>query len=507
MHNYSDIPTFKTLQDIAGKNVTIMGLGLHGGGEACVRFFVRYGANVTVTDLKSEAELEKSLVSLRTDKTINQKQIRYVLGEHRIEDFENADVVIKNPGVKFEDNKYLAVAKNIETDLSLFLHFSPAPIIAVTGSKGKSSTVSAIHYALTQAGFNSFLGGNITVSPLTFLEQTTALTPVILELSSWQLSDLRGRKLLKPKIAVITHIVPDHQNWYHSMEKYVADKKLIYADQGPSDYTILNFDDDWGKSFSRETKGTVAWYSHFPLKLHNIHFKGVWQEANGNAYVELPYIDTRTAVIRTKNPAKTLAAAKDEQLVLDKLLVPGKHTRENIMVSSLVVTLLGLPPEKVKTIMSTYPGIPHRLEHFHKWECNNKTYSFYNDSAATVPEAASAALDSFKEKIHFVCGGTDKQLEFEPLAENISKAKSIWLLAGTGTDKLIKLLGNTKYNGPYNSTQELLVALKQTLTSEKTEASSKKEIVLFSPGATSFGMFKNEFDRGDTWKANVKTLF
>ena len=217
---------FKSLEDIRGKKITIMGLGLNGGGQAAVRFFLKHGAFLTVTDMKTEEELSPTLRALEKDIQKYRDNITFVLGRHDIQDFSQADVVIKNPGVKIQGNKYLAAAKAIETDISVFLKFTQAPIIAVTGSKGKSSTVSAIHYGLQNAGFKTFLGGNITVSPLTFLEETDKNTPVVLELSSWQLADLRGRGLLKPFIALLTLIVPDHQNWYGSMESYVADKKL-----------------------------------------------------------------------------------------------------------------------------------------------------------------------------------------------------------------------------------------------------------------------------------------
>ena len=271
MYSYKSGCTFKTLQDIKGKNIVVMGLGLNGGGEACVRFFLRHGANVLATDMKTAEQLAPTIQKLSSDPELDTSRLFYRLGEHKLEDFQNADCVIKNPGVKIEGNKYLAAAKNIETDISIFLHFTKAPVIAVTGSKGKSSTVSAISYGLNNAGFTAFLGGNITVSPLTFLEKTTEKTPVVLELSSWQLADLRGRKALKPKICIITKIVPDHQNWYHAMEPYVADKRLIYADQTSSDYSIFDFEGDepgtgpecggtWGDFFAKETKGNAIRY-------------------------------------------------------------------------------------------------------------------------------------------------------------------------------------------------------------------------------------------------------
>ena len=194
-HSYSSKCAFSSLSDIKGKHVTIMGLGLNGGGEAAVKFFLQKGAYVLVTDMKTKEQLLPTIERLSSDPSIDTSRLTYRLGEHRIEDFENADCVIKNPGVKYEGNKYLAAAKAIETDLSIFLRFTDCPLIAVTGSKGKSSTVSAIYYGLKKAGFKAFLGGNITVSPLTFIDEVTQDTPVVIEFSSWQLADLRGRRL------------------------------------------------------------------------------------------------------------------------------------------------------------------------------------------------------------------------------------------------------------------------------------------------------------------------
>ena len=213
-HSYSSQCPFKSVDDIKDKHITIMGLGLNGGGEAAARFFLQHGAFVIVTDMKSEEQLAPTIERLNGDESLDHSRLTYHLGGHDLADFENADCVIKNPGVKDEGNKYLAAAKAIETDLSIFLRFTDCPIIAVTGSKGISSTVSAIYYGLQQAGFTAFLGGNITVSPLTFFDQVSSDTPVVIEFSSWQLADLRGRGVLKPHIAVITKIVPDHQNWY-----------------------------------------------------------------------------------------------------------------------------------------------------------------------------------------------------------------------------------------------------------------------------------------------------
>ena len=447
-----------------------MGLGLNGGGEAAARFFLQKGAFVIVTDMKTPEQLAPTLERLNSDSTLDHSRLTYHLGGHDLADFENADCVIKNPGVKFDGNKYLAAAKAIETDLSIFLRFTDCPIIAVTGSKGKSSTVSAIYYGLQQAGFHAFLGGNITVSPLTFFDEVNKDTPVVIEFSSWQLADLRGRGVLKPHVAVITKIVPDHQNWYGNMQDYVADKRLIYADQTATDFALFDAGDDepgtgpdcggtWGDLFTRESKAQVIRY--------NTH----------NKYT----VD------------------------FDKLLVPGEHMKLNAQNAATVLQLMGVSKQRAKEILQTWPGIAHRLQFFHEW----KGYKFYNDSAATVPEAAAAATQAFGQHVILLTGGTEKGLELDKLTEvldgtnkNAIAPAGIYLLAGTATDKIVLELNKTgtKYNGPYTSLDDMLNALKDNLLS----GSIKSDIIVFSPGATSFGMFNNEFDRGEKFMKAVQ---
>lgn len=505
-HEYSQKCFFSSIADIKDKKVTIMGLGLNGGGEASARFFAKHGAFLTITDMKNEAQLQTTLDSLRNDPEIEQSRIKYVLGKHVIEDFSEADVVIKNPGVKFDNNMYLAAAKNIETDISIFLRFTKAPIIAVTGSKGKSSTVSAIHYGLTQAGYTSFLGGNITVSPLTFFDKATKDTPVVLELSSWQLSDLRGRKVLKPKICILTKIVPDHQNWYGSMDAYIADKKLIYEDQDSSDITICAANDHWGDVFAEETKGTVIRYAKRPFA--DVSVNGAWIDNDGFGWSSVP---TYNSINKLNNLMGTelLKKSSSPEIILKNLIVPGQHMRENVLNAALILHILGIDHLKIQNIMKDFPGIPHRLEFFHRWNrSSGKKILFYNDSASTVPEAAAAALGSFEKPVHLICGGTDKVLDFIPLVQSADKAASIHLLAGTGTDKLIPMLksNNINFEGPFSSLKELLSNLKSYL-SDYTPVCDQEEIVVLSPGATSFGMFMNEFDRGNSYKKGVTDLF
>ncbi|UTC62496.1 UDP-N-acetylmuramoyl-L-alanine--D-glutamate ligase [Treponema sp. OMZ 787] len=472
-----------SLENIKNKKVTVMGLGLNGGGVATAQFFARYGAEVTVTDLKTSEELRPSI-----EKLSSFTNIRFVLGEHRIEDFKEADLVIKNPGVKLEGNIFLETAKQIESDLSVFLALSKAPILAVTGSKGKSSTVSALYYGLKKLGYNAFLGGNITVSPLSFFEETSQNTPVVLELSSWQLADLKTKGLLKPKAAIITPIMPDHLNWYGTMEKYVADKKIIYENMDEADYLICNFDDGWGKIFAEETRANVFWYSEKKLP----------KECRG------VFFNNRQEGICNLNNEERLLLSKDAK-------VPGLKLKQNVLNAGLALLLYqkfhqaeNLKEKKnkdqaeiIRKFMDEYSGIEHRLEFFYE----KNGIKFYNDTAATIPEASAAAIEAFDKPPILICGGTNKNLNFIPLAEKAKLTKSIYLLAGSGTDLLIPLLkeNSIEYRGPFDSLDSLLLSLKENLEAD--------DIVTLSPGAASFGMFKNEFDRGNKFKEKVKEIF
>lgn len=467
-------PPFASYADLAGLRVTVMGLGLNGGGLASARFFALAGAEVTVTDRKTESELAPSVAALA-----GLPGVRLVLGRHELDDFAKADCVIKNPGVKLEGNEFLEAARSIETDVSVFLRLSRAPILAITGSKGKSSTVSALHHGLLALGYRAFLGGNITVSPLTFLDQTDDSTPVTLELSSWQLADLRGRALLKPRVAVLTPIMPDHQNWYGGMEPYVADKKLIYADQGPEGYTLCNRDDEWGPVFARETRARARWYSARPLPPGA---EGAWLEPDGRGMM---------------NAVPGAKAREAAEILPCELAVPGAHMRQNLLNAAQALALFGARTEAIGPALASFRGIEHRLEFFHEWGGAR----FYNDSAATIPEAVAAAISSFDSPVLLLSGGTDKGLDFAPLAERAERARRILLLAGSGTDKLVSLLRarGIAFDGPYPDLPSLVRAAKAAVL--------PGDAVVFSPGATSFGLFKNEFDRGNQFRDAVRDVF
>ena len=460
-------------EDFAGMKILVMGLGLNGGGVESAHYLAAGGAEVTVTDLRDETQLAPSIEKLEG------LPIRYVLGRHEMGDFRKADLVVKNPGVR-PDSPYLQASKKIETDISLFLAACSARILAVTGTKGKSSTSSALHWVLSKNN-KAYLGGNIKISPLSFLDELEEGDDVVLELSSWQLGDLRGKNSLKPRATVLTSIMRDHLDRYGSMDVYIADKRLIYENQDKNDVTVAE-DDGWGRSFHRESRGRPLVYSKEPLKEG---ISGGWISGPGGPGL------ARLWDIPGKSESGRIV-----ELVPSRLLVPGAHQKQNLLAAALAGLDLGLGADFIRESLGRFPGIEHRLEFFHE----NGGIRFYNDSTATIPEAAAAAVMAFEKPPVLVTGGTDKDLDFGPLARAAVNAKATILLAGTGTEKLKCLLDGSgiKYQGPFDSVEKAANAA--------LEAAVPGDNVVLSPGCTSFGLFANEFDRGLKWKEAVRKL-
>jgi len=456
--------------DLRNKKITVMGLGLHGGGLGVTKWLAQQGAKVLVTDLKTRNQL------IATIKKLTKYKIQYILGKHRSLDFENADMIIKNPGVP-KESKYLAIARKkgipIETDMSLFFRLCPAPIIDITGTKGKSTLTTIIYEIFKHTGKKPVMAGNIRISPLEQLSKIKKTTPVILELSSWQLEDMAHLKV-SPHIAVITNIMADHLNRYKNMAKYIKAKKLIFQYQKPDDYIILNRDNPITKKLGQEVKSHRFWFS-----------MGYFPEENGS------FIKNGWLVFRMNGKETKVIAVKN-------IKIPGQHNIYHVLAAIVIAMINQIKPQTIRKTFQNFKGVPGRLELIRKY----KTRKFYNDTTATTPEAAIAALDSFKQKVILIAGGADKKLNFKKLSKKIKqKVKYLVLLKGTATDKLIKALGkvfSSKFIIQCSSMQEaVMLAWKN---------SKEGDIILLSSGAASFGIFINEFDRGDKFNLCVKEI-
>lgn len=462
--------------DFKNKKITVMGLGLYkeGSGISATRFLLSAGAKVTVTDLKTKEELADQIKRLGK----LSQNVRFVLGEHQESDFQNVDMIIKNPAIP-RRSKYLEIARKnnipIETDISLFFKLvNRQQIIGITGTRGKSTTTTLIYEILLAAKKRAIIGGNITKSPLVQLSKMKNNGLAVLELSSWLLESLEDAKL-SPHIAVFTNIYPDHLNTYLDIYDYAAAKENIFKWQNSQDYVVLNFDNKFTKKMGTYVPSKRFWFS-----------LGDFKEENGS------FVKNKNIYFRIDGQEKKILSISD-------IKIPGEHNIVNVLGAVCVAGILGIKPNVIRQAIRNFSGVPNRLELLR--EINGVKY--YNDTTSTTPEAGLAglkALGSNKKNIVLIAGGADKGLDFKDwILEIESKAKHLVLFSGTGTDRILKLIKNKKINFTIAGSMVEAVGLAKSFA-------KTGDIVLLSPACASFGMFKNEFDRGDQYNAIIKQI-
>lgn len=450
--------------DLQGKRVLIMGLGLHGSGIASARYAVKQGAIVRVTDLRSAEVLAPSIASLAG------LPVEYVLGEHRDADFLWAEIVIHVPGVR-RDSPYLRLAREhgarIEQEIALFFQACPGRIIGITGTRGKTTTTTLIYEILRASGMPTTIGGNVSgVETLSLLPVITSQTLVVLELSSWQLEGLAPHRL-SPSVAVMTNIYPDHLDTYQDMEEYAAAKANIFRYQRVTDLALFNYDNPWTRRFGQESRAET-WYT-------SLERGGSFSRDSATF---LPFKFTGTPMV-------------------------GRHNLENILLATATTRLLGVPDEIIASTVRSFHGVAYRLEEIAV--VNGVRY--INDTTSTTPVAGRVALAAFDGPVVLVAGGNTKFLPLEDWPEAIVKrCRDVILLKGTGTDELLPALDSAaqklRLTNPVRGIFDDFGAAMDAAVS----LTCPGDVLLFSPGFTSFGMFLNEFDRGDKFMAYVRKL-
>jgi UDP-N-acetylmuramoylalanine--D-glutamate ligase len=450
--------------DLWGKRVLIMGLGLQGSGMAAARYAAQQGAQVRVTDMKSPEVLAPSVQALAG------LPIEFVLGQHREEDFLWADLVIRNPGVP-RNSRYLLMAQEhgarVEMEIALFFMDCPGRIIGVTGTRGKTTTASLIYEILRANGTPTVLGGNVAgVETLSLLPHIDTTTQVVLELSSWQLEGLAPHSI-SPAVAVMTNIFPDHLNTYSGMEEYAEAKANIFRHQTSSGRGVFNYDNPWTRRFGEESPGQT-WFSS--LQLGGSFARG--------SHTIMPFTTANTPLA-------------------------GRHNLENILLATTTARLLEIPLDVIAETVSRFKGVPHRLEEIRQL----KGVRYINDSASTTPVAGQVGLEAFSEPIVLIAGGNTKHLPLEQWPQRIvERCHAVVLLAGSGTDELLPAIhAAAQQQGVNDPVRGVYDDLKQALDVAIALA-RPGDVLLFSPGFTSFGMFLNEFDRGDRFVAYVRAL-
>lgn len=464
-------PWEKFQQDWKGKRVLIMGLGLQGRGVGDAKVFAEAGAVVTVTDLKTEDQLQSSL------DTLKKFDITCVLGKHREEDFKNTDMVMRNPDVP-KDSPYLKIASDvgipIKMDSSLFATYCQCPIIGITGTRGKTTTTMMIYEILKDSvkrktqnvNRKILLGGNIPGKATLELLKEVSQVPevprvsqvVVFELSSWELQGWHDEKI-SPHVGVFTNFYEDHLNRYSSMDEYFEDKTAIGKYQREGDYLVLNFGDKWVRRVKRE---------------------------NG---------DRRNIIFFSANDLPN-----DFQLT-----IPGEHNRANAAAALAATQIIGGRRDDALVTLSAFGGVPYRLETI----ATVDGVEYINDTTSTTPIAGVTALRAMRKPIILIAGGSSKKLDLKPFVDEIiKKAKHVIFLKGEGTDEMLLSIASLDL-----STRRRLLAqddahvfdnLRQAV--EKARALAQVgDAILLSPGCASFSMFKNEFDRGEQFNHIVHT--
>jgi UDP-N-acetylmuramoylalanine--D-glutamate ligase len=445
-----------------GKRVTVMGLGLLGRGIGDAAYIAASGAKeVIVTDLKTEEILADSVAQLR-----EYENVRFVLGEHRFEDFENVDLILVAAGVPY-DSPYVEHARNAGVELkqsaALFAELSRIPIIGVTGTRGKSTVTHMIHHVLSFiTGEPILLGGNVRgVSNLQLLNDATPDSLCVMELDSWQLQGF-GWSGISPTVAVFTTFMEDHLNYYErngrtheeAMAAYFTDKAQIFLHQEESGVFIT-------------TPAVFEWVKKvFP---------------RGTLGMEVVLADT---------------SVLPEDMLLS---MPGEHNRLNASLAYEALRATGMTDEEIFAGLATFPGVEGRLQ----LVATVNNVRIYNDNNATTPQATTVALEALDQgnkNIILIAGGADKNIDPTGLAYAITQhCKNVFLTPGSGTDNLLGYLDGGDTGVSVMGDLKLAFA-------EATRLATAGDIILFSPAFASFAQYKNEYERNDEFMMLVDAL-
>lgn len=467
--------------DLNNKKVLLVGLGILGGGLSMAEYLMKKGAHLTISDLRTEKELESMVAKVKIIAKANNQKVRFVLGENPTSEIKQSDLIILNPAVSAFSplvKEIKKLGKDYCSDYSYFLKSiekrqpeAKPQIIGVTGTRGKTTVSSWTHHFIE----DSVLGGNIPESGL--LKIISKKTKCfVLELSSFQLEHLTKNDP-SPNIAILTNIYVDHLNRYKTLKRYADVKKLIYANQKERDVLIISNDEPIVTDIeSDKPKGKLCYVSLKKLP-----------EKKDGLYI----IQNK---IYQKNGPSIQCVGEVEDL--------APHEKYNFMFAALAANLYGVNWDFIIEKSKSLTNPTFRQEVVYR--SNNLV--IVNDSAGTSPEATMAAIEKYKNKnLYLITGGTDKELDSRDLAKKIAKEikpEKLFLLGGSATNNLINNMP-AKYleTGRVREFQALEDIIKVS------SKEIKKGVIVFSPGAASFEKFKNEFDRGHNFNKLIKKYF
>lgn len=455
-------------EDLKGKKVTVVGLAR--SGVAAANLLHAVGADVTVADAKEEGQLVGALAR------VDRRAIRVVVGPGYASALEGAQFVVISPGVPNESdilNTVRARRVPVIGELELAFRFLDAPVLAITGTNGKSTTVTLIGLLLKEQGKRVFVGGNLG-TPLSEAALDTYLSSsqgspydyVVAEVSSFQLESI---ELFRPWVAAVLNITPDHLDRYPALAPYVAAKARIFENQRQSDYALLNHDDERALALRRGLRAQELGFSR----------TGVVSEG--------AFLDGDQLVLSFKGQRHSICKIGD-------IRIPGAHNVANAMAASMVAHVCGCPPEAMRRVLSTFPGLEHALELVRE----RNGVRFINDSKGTNVDATMKALESLDRPIVLIAGGKDKGGDFGKLRDVVARRVKRLVLIGEAASRIQHMLEGLKPITQASSFREAVESAAQS--------AQPGEVVLLSPACASFDMFADYQDRGRQFKALVHGL-
>lgn len=452
---------------VKNKKIAIIGLGV--SNIPLLDYFYNLKSKITVFDDREKEKIPADIIE-----KINNYSFGFVFGENDLSKLTGFDIIIRSPSCMPnlpELERAAEEGAKITSEIEMLMEMCPGTIIGITGSDGKTTTTSLIYEIVSKSGHKCYLGGNIGYPLFTKLDEMTPDDIIVLELSSFQLMNMK----ISPKISVITNITPNHLNIHSSYEEYIDAKKNIFKFQDKDGIVVLNYDNEITRKCAEDANGKVIFFSS--------------KEKISNGYI----LDNN--VIK-----KSEEAIRRHILDVKSVKLRGIHNYENIC-AALAATESIIDIDLATKAIESFKGVEHRLEFIKEID----GVKWYNDSIGTSPTRTIAGLKSFDEDIILIAGGYDKHLDYTPIAKPIlDKVKGLILIGQTAG----KIFDAVKQEAEIQNKKidtYMCEALEDTIKIAK-KIAKKGQIVLFSPASASFDMFKNFEERGNKFKSIVNDL-
>ncbi len=446
--------------ELNGKRALVVGLGK--SGVASALFLKAHGARVTVSDTKSGDELRNEIPVLLDH------GITVETGGHGDRTFRGQDLIVVSPGVPVDAPPLVqarALGEAVIGEIELAAQFLPGPIVAITGSNGKTTTTTLTGEILTAAGFPALIGGNIGTPAISLAERAKPETAIVLEISSFQLETIQT---FRPKVAVVLNVTPDHLDRHRTFEVYVDAKARIFENQQSSDFAVLNADDLTCVAMGARTRAQVFWFSRQKEVQHG-------------------------ACVREGNIVFRDQSGPREIMQVSEIPLKGAHNLENILAAVCAGALMGCAPERIRQAVSDFKAVEHRLE----FVTTIRGVDYYNDSKATNVDATIKALESFPANIHLILGGKDKGSDYTVLNDLLrQRVKRVYTIGAAAAKIESQIKGIDVVHAE---------TLENAIRKANAEAQSG-DVVLLAPACASFDQFKSYEHRGKMFKEIVRGL-